>query len=99
MTDDALHRVETACAELTERGQPVTFPAVADHANLARATLYRRPELRAIIEDARARARNANTLTGLATEIQQLRTSLQAVSDKVRRHEESLRRLTNQRQS
>jgi hypothetical protein len=99
VTDDALHRVENACAELTEHGQPITFTAVAAHADLGRATLYRRPELRAVVEDARTRARDAHTLTGLATEVQQLRTTLEAVSDKVRRHEETLRRLNNQRQA
>lgn len=97
MTDDALHRVETACAELAETGETVTFAAVADRARLGRATLYRRPELRAVVEDARAHAREARTLSGLATEIRHLRTALEAVADNVRRHEETIRRLTSHR--
>lgn len=94
MTDDVLERVEAACAELAEHGEAVTFASVADRARIGRATLYRRPELRTVVEDARARAREAHTLSGLATEIRQLRDALEAVAAKVRRHEETLRRLT-----
>jgi hypothetical protein len=94
VTDDALHRVEAACADLAANDRPITFEAVAAHARLGRATLYRRPELRAVVEDARARARDAHTLTGLATEIRHLRTTLDTIAEKVRRHEETLRRLT-----
>ncbi|MPZ89943.1 MAG: TetR family transcriptional regulator, partial [Nitriliruptorales bacterium] len=53
MTDDALERVETACAELAETGAAVTFTAVAERARIGRATLYRRPELRALVEEHR----------------------------------------------
>lgn len=94
MTDDLLARIEAACVELADAGDAVTFTAVAQHAGVGRATLYRRPELRALIEEHRARARDAHTLSGLAAEIRHLRTSLEAVADKVRRHEETLRRLT-----
>lgn len=94
MTDDTLTRVETACAELTESGDKVTFTAVADRAGVGRATLYRRPELRAIVEHHRSRAHDSHTLSGLATEIRQLRTAVEAIADNVRRHDETLRRLT-----
>lgn len=94
MTDDAPARVEAACVELVEAGQPITFTAVAELAGLGRATLYRRPELRALVDEHRARARDAHTLSGLAADIHHLRTGLEAVADKVRRHEETLRRLT-----
>ena len=94
MTDDHLARVEAACAELTDAGQPVSFTAVAQHARIGRATLYRRPELRALVEEHRTRAREAHTLSGLAAEIRHLRTALDAVAAKVRRHEDTLRRLT-----
>ncbi len=94
MSDDLRHRVEQACAELVEADQPVTFPTVAARAGIGRNTLYRRPELRAVIEDHRARSREAYTLSGLATEIAQLRTTLEAVAERVRHHEETLRRLT-----
>lgn len=97
MTDDALARAEAACVELVDAGQPVTFTAVAERAGLGRATLYRRPELRAVVEDHRARAREAHTLSGLAAEIRHLRTTVEAVAANVRRHEETLRRLTRDR--
>lgn len=64
-----------------------------------RATLYRRPELRAVVDEHRARARDAHTLSGLTTELQQLRTAIEAVADTVRRHEVTLRRLTRNRQT
>src|SRR5664280_2952972 len=60
-----LARVERACRELTDAGQEITFPAVAAHASIGRATLYRRPELRAVVEEHRAHARDAHTLSGL----------------------------------
>lgn len=93
MTDDALTRVETACAELADAGETVTFTAVAAHARIGRATLYRRPDLRAVVEEHRVRARQAHTLAGLAAEIHQLRAALDAVADQVHRHDEALRRL------
>jgi hypothetical protein len=98
MSDDYLDRVETVCAKLTEHGETVTFPTVATRTGIGRATLYRRPELRAIIEDARARGREAHTLSALATEIRHLHTALEAIAEKVRHHEELLRRLSNDRQ-
>jgi hypothetical protein len=94
MNPTDLERVERACAELVDAGQPVTFTAVAASARIARATLYRRPELRAIVADHRARGQDARTLSGLAAEIDGLRAALEAVAAKVRRHDETLRRLT-----
>ena len=86
-------RVERACAELAAEGAAITAADVAARAGLGRATLYRRPELRAIVAEHRARARDALTLTGLAIQIDQLRAALEAVAANVRRHEEQLRRL------
>lgn len=94
MTTDFTQRVETACQELLAAGEPITFDAVAEHARIGRATLYRRLELRAIIEEHRQHARDALTLTGLAVQIDQLRNALDAVAGNVRRHEEQLRNLT-----
>ena len=93
MSNELPHRVEQACAELLASGAELTFDAVAARAGVGRATLYRRPELRALVEEHRLRGREALTLTGLAVEIDQLRTSLQALAAKVRRHEETIRRL------
>jgi hypothetical protein len=90
-------RVEAACAELAAAGQPVTFGQVAARAGISRTTLYRRAGLRAVIDEHRARGRNATTLTGLAVQIDQLRRSLEAVAANVRRHEEQLRRLERAR--
>jgi AcrR family transcriptional regulator len=93
MTGDLVARVETACAQLVDAGQAVTFTAVASRAGMAKATLYRRPELRAIIEQRRVDDREAHTLSGIIIELDQLRQSLEAVAAKVRRHEEELRTL------
>jgi len=94
---DELTRVEAACAGLAAAGQPVTFNEVAARAQISRTTLYRRADLRAIIEEHRAHGRDATTLTGLAVQIDQLRHSLEAVAAKVRRHEETIRRLERDR--
>jgi hypothetical protein len=96
---DYVIRVEDACARLTADGKPITADAVATLAGIGRATLYRRPELRALIEEHRQQAREALTLTGLAVQIDQLRDSLEAVASNVRRHEEQLRRLTKQQRN
>src|SRR6185436_3539002 len=42
--------VEDACAAIILAGQPVTFDEVAARTGLGRATLYRNPDLRRIIE-------------------------------------------------
>lgn len=94
---DEQARVEAACAELAAAGQPVTFGQVAARAQISRTTLYRRAELRAVIDEHRARGRDATTLTGLTVQIDQLRRSLEAVAAKVRHHEEQLRRLERAR--
>ena len=52
---DRVHRVEKACLDLVTTSQPVTFDQVAARTELGRATLYRNPELCAIIEEHRHR--------------------------------------------
>ncbi len=94
---DELARVEAACTELAAAGQPVTFGQVAALARISRTTLYRRHDLRAVVEQHRARGQDASTLTGLAVQIDQLRHGLEAVAAKARRHEEQLRRLERTR--
>lgn len=93
MTEPALVRVERACAQLLQARQQITFIAVAHLASVGRATLYRDPQLRAVVDEHRARQTEARTLTGLAHEIAHLRLALEVVAENVRRHEEQLRRL------
>jgi len=94
---DLVSRLEQACIELLEAGQPVTFPAVAQRMQIGVATIYRRAELRALVEEHRARGRDALTMTGLAIQLDQLRRGVDAIAEKVRRHEESIRRLEGRR--
>ncbi len=93
MNAQLIARVEQACAQISDVGSPLTFAAVAARVGISKATLYRRPELRAVIEEHRRRGREAHTLTGLVVELDQLRHGLEAVAAKVRRHEEVLRDL------
>ena|ERR1700682_6276463 len=92
-TEERRQHVEDACAAIILAGGPVTFDDVAARTGLGRATLYRNPDLRTIIEEHRTRGREAHTLSGLTTEIAPLRTALDAIATTVRRHEEELRRL------
>jgi hypothetical protein len=93
---DLVQRVERACQDLLAAGQPITFTDVSTRVGTGRATLYRRPELRSLIEEHRQHDRDPRTLTGLTTQIKQLHATLEALAAKVRRHEEQLRQL-NQR--
>jgi hypothetical protein len=92
MISNLTPRVEQACQDLLTTGQPVTIAEVAARSRIGRSTLYRHPELRAVIDEHRQHQRDALTLTGLAVQIDQLRQGLEAVAAKVRRHEEQLRR-------
>jgi cell pole-organizing protein PopZ len=85
-----LNQTEQACAELAASGQPVTFTA---RTGIGRATLYRNPAVRAVIEEHRHQAASASTLTAIAAEIAALRTALEAVAARVRHHEEQIRQL------
>ena len=98
MTDtNTLKQVERACAQLRQEGHTATFTAVATITGLGRSTLYRDPTIRAIIEQHRHRSADSGSVTGLTDEIATLRTALDALAEKVRRHEEQLRRLKAQR--
>ena len=93
MTGDLATRVEHACQDLLASGQAITTAEVAARSGVSRSTLYRHPELRAVIDEHRQHQRDALTLTGLAVQIDQLRQGLEALAAKVRHHEEQLRRL------
>ncbi|MBO0856072.1 MAG: hypothetical protein J2P18_20160 [Nocardia sp.] len=97
MTTTTLDRVEHACAQLHHNGQAITFTAVAAHTGLGRTTLYRNPDLRAVIEEHRHRSTTSGTLAGLTDQIATLHTALDALATRVRRHEEQLRRLKPQK--
>ena len=92
-----LQQVERACAELRRDGHDVTFTAVATATGLGRTTLYRDPTIRAVIEEHRRRTLTGGTLAGLTEEIATLRASVDALAERVRRHEEQLRRLENRK--
>lgn len=92
-------RVERACAQLVRARETVTFVAVAQRAGVGRATLYRDPSMRALVNEHRSRGREARTLSGLASEVGGLRTSVEAIATKVRRHDEILRRLDQRRRT
>jgi hypothetical protein len=92
-----LARIESACAELAAAA--ITFQEVATRAQISRTTLYRRDDLRAVIEEHRALGREATTLSGLTVQIDQLRRGLEALAAKVRHHEETLRRLERARRN
>ena len=67
MTSPTLNQIERACAELAHDGHTITIAAVAEHASIARSTIYRNPELRVIIEHHR-RATPDGTITAITDE-------------------------------
>jgi hypothetical protein len=93
MSDDSFDHVQRTCAELARAGQPITFVEVAARTGIPRNTLYRRRELRETIERHRDPRSETLTLSRLATRLEQLQQTLEAIAANVRRHEEDLRRL------
>jgi ubiquinone biosynthesis protein UbiJ len=89
---DTLTRVERACAELVREAQPVTFATVAARAQVSRTTLYRDESLRAVVEEHRQRSHDPRSLSGVVAEVSHLRTAVEALAERVRSHEEELRR-------
>ena len=87
-----LSRVERACTELRHQQQAITFTAVATATGLSRTTLYRNPDLRAVIDQHRHTSSDA--LTNITDEVATLRAAVDALATRVRRHEEQIRRLT-----
>lgn len=94
MSDQQLQAAERACIELASAGQPVTFTTVAARSRVPRGTLYRNPSLRAVVEEHRSRARQAAALPDITAELASQRLALEALAERVRRHEELLRKLT-----
>lgn len=96
-TPDTLARVEHVCSQLHKAGQPVTFTSVAAQAAISRTSLYRDAALRAVIEEHRHRNRDPRSLSGVLAEVAHLRDAVEALAERVRRHEEQLRRLNRHR--
>ena len=94
-----LAKIEKTCNELLERGEPVTFTTVAATAGISRTSLYRDQTLRTVVEEHRMHGHDPRTMSGLTTEIGHLRTAVEALAERVRRHEEQLRRLEGVRRS
>src|SRR5665213_873592 len=90
---ETLARIEQTCAGLLKEGEPVTFTTVAAAAGISRTTLYRDQTLRMVVEEHRSHSHDPRTLSGLSSEIGHLRTAVEALAERVRRHEEQLRRL------
>jgi hypothetical protein len=93
MNGQRLQATHRACIELAAAGQPVTFTTVAARSRVPRGTLYRNPALRAVVEEHRSRARQAATLPDITAELASQRLALEALAERVRRHEELLRKL------
>jgi hypothetical protein len=90
---ETLAKIEQTCVDLLHRGEPVTFTTVASLAGISRTTLYRDPTLRTVVEEHRSRSHDPRTMSGLASEVGHLRTAVEILADRVRHHEERLRRL------
>jgi AcrR family transcriptional regulator len=92
MTSTTLNQIERACADLARHGHPITIAAVAGHAGISRSTIYRNPELRAIIDHHRHTAPDSS-ITAITDELATLRQAVQTLADTVRQHDVQLRRL------
>ena len=90
---ETLAKIEQTCADLLQEGEPVTFTTVASAAGISRTTLYRDPTLAMVVEEQRTHRHAPRTMSGLVSEIGQLRIAVEALAERVRRHEEQLRRL------
>lgn len=94
---ETLSQVERACAELLHGAHVVSFTTIAARTGISRTSLYRDDTLRAVIEEYRARTHDARSLSGVIAEVGHLRIAVEALAEKVRRHDEQLRRLNRTR--
>jgi hypothetical protein len=86
-----VNTVERACTDLVQAGEAVTFTAIATVTGLSRSTLYRNTELRAVIEHHKHSTDGA--MTAITDEIATLRAAVSTLAERVRNHEEQLRRI------
>lgn len=96
---ETLARVERACAALVRDAEPVSFTNVAERAQISRTTLYRDENLRVVVEEHRQRSHDPRSLSGIVAEVGHLRTAVEALAERVRSHEEQLRRLNRNRKA
>jgi hypothetical protein len=97
---DNLAKVEEACTTLRSRRQSITFTAIAQITGISRTTLYRNPVIRAVIEEHHAQnIDDPRTITGLTSEIDHLRTAVQALAARIRNQEERIRQLEQTRKT
>lgn len=92
---DRLNIIERACIDLSREGQPITFVAIADATGLSRSTIYRNTALRGIVEQHKHAKAADIPMTAITEEIATLRAAVTTLADRVRSHEEQLRRLRN----
>ncbi|MEO7018087.1 MAG: DUF6262 family protein [Leifsonia sp.] len=88
-----LNQIERVCADLTRDGHRITVTAVADRVGIARSTIYRNIEIRALIEH-HSQAAPDSTITAITEELATLRAAVQTLADTVRDHDAQLRRST-----
>jgi hypothetical protein len=91
--------VGDACTTIAAAGKTVTFTAVAEQTGISRTTLYRRRDLRELVEKHREPAGGQLSLGRMAAEIDQLRHALEATAASIRRHEEQIRSLNRDRRA
>ena len=72
----------------------LTFTAIAAATGISRTSLYREPDIRAVIDEHRHRGAHNAPLAGITDEIATLRTVVEELAARVRSHEEQLRRLS-----
>ena len=97
---DNLAKVEEACTTLRSQRQSITFTAIAENTGISRTTLYRNPTIRAIIEEHHSQnIDDPRTITGLTSEIDHLRTALEALAARIRHQEERIRQLEQTRKT
>jgi hypothetical protein len=96
---ETLARVERACAAQLHGALPVTFTTIAEESGISRTTLYRDESLRAVVVEYRTRSHDPRSLSGLVAEVGHLRAAVEALAERVRSHEEQLRRLSRTRKA
>lgn len=89
-----LAAVERACTDLRRDGRAITVTAIAAATGISRTSLYRQPDIRAVIDEHRHRHAHDAPLAGITDEIATLRTVVEELAERVRNHETQLRRLT-----